>query len=161
MIFGQLADFEQEKKALSPVLQKGLGYLKNTDLCNLSLGRHDIEGDKMFALVSEYEVEPKDTKQPESHEKYIDIQYVARGEELICCSFLSSQCEISQDELRERDIKFYSQVGQEIPLVLIPGRYAILFPSDIHRPGCINVQRQNVKKIVIKIAVDALGEVVI
>lgn len=156
MIFGELENFEQEKMALAPMLQKGLRYLKDTDLGALSMGRHDIEGDKLFALVSEYEVEPKETKQPESHERYIDIQYIAQGEELICGSFLSPACKVSQDELQARDLKFYSEVGQETPLVLIPGRYAVFFPRDIHRPGCINSQRQKVKKIVIKIAVDSL-----
>ena len=77
MIFGDFQNFEQEKNALSVVLQTGLLFLKNTDVVNLSLGRHDIDGDHIFALVSEYEVEPKENRRPESHEKYIDIQYVA------------------------------------------------------------------------------------
>jgi YhcH/YjgK/YiaL family protein len=156
MIFGQLENLKQEKMALAPALQRGLEYLQATDLGTVALGRHDIDGDRMFVMVSEYEVEPKEKKQPESHGKYIDIQYLAWGEELICCSLLSDQCEIAQDELVEKDIIFYKKVEQEMDILLTPGRYAIFFPSDVHRPGCISVSQQKVKKIVVKIAVSLL-----
>lgn len=153
MIFGELGNLAKEKVALSPVLQKGLAYLQNTDLENLSVGRHDIDGDCMFVSVSEYQAEPKENRQPESHQKYIDIQYVARGEEVIGCSFISPRCEIARDEIQERDLIFYKTAEQEVDIVLIPGRYAIFFPNDVHRPGCIHTKEQAVKKIVIKIAV--------
>lgn len=153
MIFGKLENFAQEKTALSPVLQRGLEYLKTTDLCKLPIGRHDIDGDDMFASVSEYEVEPLENKYPEAHKRYIDIQCIAWGEELIGCSFLADGYEVERDELVERDIIFYKRVEQEEKIVLTPGRYAIFFPSDVHRPGCINKEHRKVKKIVIKIAV--------
>ena len=77
MIFGHIQNFEQDKAALSPVLQAGLLYLKNTDVSKLTIGKHDIDGENMFVSVSEYEVEPKEQRRPEAHQKYIDIQYVA------------------------------------------------------------------------------------
>lgn len=157
MIFGELKNFDQEKMTMAPALQQGLYYLKTTDLAKLSIGRHDIDGDNMFALVSEYELEPSENKLPEAHGKYIDIQCISLGEELICCSFLSSECEVERDELVEKDIIFYKKVEEEMNIVLTPGRYAILFPNDIHRPGCIHQDLQKVKKIVIKIAVSLLG----
>lgn len=156
MIFGQLANLPLDKVVLSPILQKGLAYLQNTDLDNLSVGRHDIDGDHMFASVSEYQVEPKEYKQPESHQKYIDIQYVARGAEVIGCSFISPECEIAKNEIQERDLIFYKTAKEEVDIVLIPGHYAVFFPNDVHRPGCIHTEVQTVKKIVIKIAVSLL-----
>lgn len=156
MIFGNILNFEQEKAALSPVLQAGLLYLKNTDLAKLPTGRHDIDGDNLFASVSEYEAEPKGNRRPEAHQKYIDIQYVAWGEEMIGCSLLSSQYEITQDELNEKDVIFYKEVENETELVLKPGGYAIFFPSDVHRPGCISGDKMQVKKIVVKIALSSL-----
>ena len=157
MIFGALENLAEEKMALSPALQRGLQYLKATDLSQLSIGRHNIDGDLMFALVSEYEVEPFENKYPEAHQKYIDIQCIAWGEELIGCSLLAKEYEIERDELVEKDIIFYKSVKREINIVLTPGCYAVFFPSDVHRPGCINRERHNVKKIVIKIAVALLG----
>lgn len=156
MFFGELGNGEQEKMILSPALQKGLEYLKTTDLVNLPVGRHEIDGEDIFASVSEYETEPLESKQPEAHKKYIDIQCISLGEEVIGCSFFSSACLVGQDELAERDLIFYKQIGQETNILLTPGRYAIFFPSDIHRPGCINQVSCKVKKIVIKIAVSLL-----
>lgn len=156
MIYGQLKNFEQEKVAFSPALQKGLLYLKNTDLSTLSVGRHDIDGDTIFALVSEYATEPKKDRKPEAHQRYIDIQYLASGEEMIGCSLLSSEYEVLQDELELRDLIFYNEVKQEVDMLLKPGVYAVLFPSDVHRPCCMVSSAARVKKVVIKIAVSAL-----
>ena len=156
MIFGHIQNFEQDKAALSPVLQAGLLYLKNTDVSKLTIGKHEIDGEKMFVSVSEYEVEPKEQRRPEAHKKYIDIQYVAWGEEVIGHSLLSSQYEVTQDELAERDVVFYKTVAHESELVLKPGLYAIFFPSDVHRPGCISSGKLHVKKIVVKIALSSL-----
>lgn len=156
MIYGELKNLEAEKTAFSPILQKGLLYLKNTDLANLSIGRHDIDGDNMFALVSEYQPAPKTDRRPEAHQKYIDIQYLALGEEIIGWSLLASDYEILEDELAKKDIVFYKEVRQEIDLVLEPGVYAIFFPSDVHRPCCISGSVKPVKKIVIKIAISLL-----
>jgi len=156
MIFGHIHNFEQDKGALSPVLQAGLLYLKNTDLSKLPLGRHDIDGDNMFVSVAEYEVEPKENRRPEAHQKYIDIQYLAWGEEIIGCCLLSSQYEVTQDELAEKDVIFYKGVEHEVELVLKSGVYAIFFPSDVHRPGCFSGDKTLVKKIVVKIALSLL-----
>ncbi len=156
MIYGQLKNFQQEKDALSPALQKGLLYLTNTDLSTLAVGRHDIEGDAIFALVSEYETEPKEARRPEAHQKYIDIQYVAEGEEKIGCSLLSAEYEVIQDELALKDLIFYKEVKQEVDMLLKPGIYAVLFPNDVHRPCCMIGTAAKVKKVVIKIALAIL-----
>ena len=158
MIYGQLKNLEQEKSAFSPVLQKALLYLKNTDLAKLAIGRHDIEGDTIFALVSEYQTEPKQDRRPEAHQKYIDIQYLASGEEIIGCSLLSDQCIVLQDELKEKDLIFYKEIMEETDMVLEPGTYAVLFPNDVHRPNCMRKTTQTVKKVVIKIAISQLSD---
>lgn len=156
MIFGHLLNLDQDEAALSPILQAGLRYLKNTDLVKLPLGKHEIDGENIFASVAEYELEPKEQRRPEAHQKYIDIQYIAWGEEIIGHSLLSSKYEVTQDELVERDVIFYKDVENEAELVLKPGIYAIFFPSDVHRPGCMSGDKTHVKKIVIKIAVSSL-----
>jgi len=156
MIFGHILNFEQEKAALSPALQAGLLYLRNTDLSKLPVGRHEIDGDNIFVSVSEYELELKENRRPEAHQKYVDIQYLAWGEEVIGHSLLSDMYEITQDELAERDVIFYKGVEHEADLVLIPGVYAIFFPNDVHRPGCLSSEKTQVKKIVVKINLASL-----
>ncbi|MBP2661671.1 MAG: hypothetical protein H6Q69_4703 [Firmicutes bacterium] len=113
-------------------------------------------GDTIFASVSEYETEPKEKRKPEAHQKYIDIQYVVSGEEMIGCSPLSPEYEVLQDELTLRDLIFYQGVQQEVELLLKPGIYAVLFPNDVHRPNCTLHSTTKVKKVVLKIALSAL-----
>jgi len=76
---------------ISKNLKKGFEYLKNTDLSVLSSGRHEIDGNEIFALVSEYESKnPKDCRL-EAHQIYTDIQYLVSGKELIGFETLSEQ----------------------------------------------------------------------
>jgi len=152
MIFGHLNRWENEHKAFSPVLQKGLAFLTDNNLKKLALGRHDIDGDNMFVLVSEYTVEPKENKRPEAHQKYIDIQCLAYGEEKIGVCLLSTGYEVVEDKLAQGDIVFYGSVKDEVDLTLMPDQYAIFFPQDVHRPGCLSTKATKVKKIVVKIA---------
>jgi YhcH/YjgK/YiaL family protein len=156
MIVSHLDTWEQEKSALSPVLQKGIEYLNAVDLARLSVGRHEIDGDNMFALVSEYQTAAKELKRPEAHRRYIDIQCIIAGEERIGCSHLSGRYEIVEEKLAQSDIVFYGAVDNETDIILTPGFYAVFFPGDVHRPGCISNEVSTVKKIVLKIAAELL-----
>lgn len=155
MIFGHLKRWENEHKALSPVIQRGLKFLTDTNLYELALGRHDIDGDNMFAQVSEYLTVPKENKCPEAHQKYIDIQCLVYGQEKVGVCLLSPEYEVVEDKLAERDIIFYGAVGDEVDVTLTPDSYAIFFPADVHRPGYISTQVDRVKKVIVKIAISS------
>jgi YhcH/YjgK/YiaL family protein len=156
MIFGQLSNLTKEKAAIGGVLQKGLEYLAKTDFASMEIGRYEID-DTMYALVQGYVTQPKADRKAERHEKYIDIQYIDQGEECIGFAFLSPENEISEDKLAEKDAIFYKTVKDEIALVMPAGTYAIFFPADVHRPCCISNQPEQVRKVVLKIKVSALG----
>ena len=156
MIFGELKNLDLEGRALSPALQKALRYLQTTDFAGLAPGKYEIDGKKIFAAVSDNETKPKAERRPEAHKKYIDIQYLSSGKEMIGCSFLTDQNEVLEDRLAEKDVIFYKNVVDEIDCELHPGVYAVLFPGDIHRPGCAIGTSSQVRKVVVKIAGDAL-----
>ena len=153
MIYGLLKNIETEGSFYSIDLQKGLSYLANTNLQNLSPGKHLIDGEELFAVVSDYTTEPKEMRRPEGHEKYIDIQYVASGEEILGCSFATPGNKVSEDNLKTSDVVFYSTVENETDIKLTAGAYAIVFPQDIHRPGCSNLTNLQLRKIVVKIKI--------
>jgi hypothetical protein len=46
-------------------------------------GRIEIDGNAIFALIQEYQTVPSEEKKPEAHRKYIDVQYVFQGSEII------------------------------------------------------------------------------
>ena len=158
MIFGHRDSWKKEARGLSPVLAEGLRHLAQTDWKAMPVGRHEVGRQGMFALVSEYETADKKTKQPEAHEKYIDIQWLAEGEEIIGYSQWSKEYEIVEEDLAQRDIVFFAEVQREVDLLLVSGSFAIFFPWDVHRPGCANSQPGKVKKVVLKIPAALIAE---
>ncbi len=158
MILGNIANFEQDKKGLAGALVKGLEYLKNTDFDKLPEGKYQLDGDKFKAIVQEYETAPKSENQAETHRKYIDIQYLHRGTEIIGYGLFNSENEILEDCSADKDAIFYLTVKDEVDLVFRAGMYAVFFPTDVHRPCCSFGERQKVKKVVLKVAVDLLSD---
>ncbi|CAI6158081.1 YhcH/YjgK/YiaL family protein [Escherichia coli] len=59
--------------------------------------------------------------------------------------------------LEQRDIIFYHDSEHESFIEMIPGSYAIFFPQDVHRPGCILQTASEIRKIVVKVALTALN----
>lgn len=152
MIYGHLKNTDSESQFYAPALQKGLVYLKNTDLQSLSTGKHLIDGENLFAVVSDYTTEKKDRRRAEAHKKYIDIQYIHSGKEVLGCSFLTAENRVLENRLEADDVIFYD-AKQETDILLTPGCYAIVFPDDIHRPGCTAGNAASVRKVVVKIKI--------
>ena len=151
MIVGHIANVAEEGKFYPGLLQKGLAYLQSTDFSQMAEGKYTIEGDRIFATFSEYFPEEKEKRRAETHERYIDIQYMVDGEETIGFSRLSDHAEISEAYSAEKDITFYSSVEKEGAITLSQGMYVIFFPWDIHRPCCISQPGVKVRKVVIKL----------
>jgi len=151
MILGHLKNFAMEKDFFSSRLQKGFHFLQNTDFTNLAEGKMDIDGENVFAIISKYQPEPKEERYPESHGKYVDIQYIISGEEIIGYTNLSDEFEIAQDWLAEKDLLFYKKISNEMDLTLSDGMYAVFFPWDVHRPSCRSIPGIAVHKVVVKV----------
>lgn len=158
MIVGDLASWSKEEHVYSKALAKGIAFLQSRNLQELEPGRYEIDGDKLFALVSEPESEPKQERKPEAHDRFVDIQYLVSGEgEIIGVSRRTPDSVPSEDYLGSRDIAFYSEVKDETDVLLRPGMFAVFFPADIHRPQCaVGPVGSKLKKVVVKIAVDLL-----
>ena len=72
-------------------IAKAFSWLQITDLNTIVAGKYFIEGDNIFAIVQEYETLDAASEQMEAHQKYIDVQYMIRGEELVGLALLSNQ----------------------------------------------------------------------
>lgn len=136
---------------LGPRFVKAFEYLQQTDFSKVEKGKYEIDGTNIFAIVNEYDTIPTEGEQMESHRKYIDVQYIVSGEELIGHDFLTSQTpskvydETADFMLFGETPAFFSRLGQ--------GMFAIFFPTDLHMPN-IKVQEPcPVKKVVIKISI--------
>ena len=148
MILDTLENY-QLYNAINDRIAKGFDFLRTTDLDSLPSGKHDIEGDTIFALVQEYQTKPLNECKLESHKKYIDIQYVIRGEEMMGVTTQNNQKIIEVNE--EKDYTFYE--GTTSLVLVSKGMFTIFFPDDLHQPCVQTESAAEVKKVVIKVLI--------
>ena len=127
---------------------KAFAFLKEHDLQTLATGRHPIDGDNVYATVTETPTKNFDSTRWESHQKYIDLQYVIRGDEKIGVSPIT-KLSVTKTYDAARDVANYSGDGKFYTAV--PGSFFLFFPSDGHRPSISTGGNKANKKIVIKI----------
>ena len=136
-------------KAINERIAKGFDFLRTTDLNAIPSGKHDIDGDTIFALVQEYQTKPLSECKLESHKKFIDIQYMIRGEEMMGVTTQNNQKIIEVNE--EKDYTFYE--GTTSLVRVSKGMFTIFFPDDLHQP-CVQTETiSEVKKVVIKVLI--------
>lgn len=131
---------------------KAFAFLRDNDLNILASGKYPILGDKVFASISEANSKNREDTRWEAHKKYIDIQYVIRGEEIIGVAPLSAAVRtISFDP--EKDLGFYEIPENQCHYhTANPGTFFLFFPNDAHRPCIRSTNGESEKKIVIKIS---------
>jgi len=135
---------------ISENIVKALETLKELDPAELSDGRHDVDGDNVFLISQHYETKPFRQGKLEAHRKYIDIQFLAAGQELLGYA-PAGNLETDQPYSEEKDVVFYKVPDRISSIVLTPGLFCILFPHDTHMPGCQLNAPSSVHKVVIKV----------
>ncbi len=133
---------------LSERIENALRYCSETNFANMEPGKYEVEGENIYALVSEYNTKPSTSGKWEAHKKYIDIQIMISGKEKM--GFTESQKVIVINEYdSEKDCTIYKGEGNF--LIADEKHFAIFFPTDIHMPGmAINIPKA-VKKVVVKV----------
>ena len=133
----------------TPGLSAGLAYLMQHDFVNQDVGRVDIDGDRIYAIIQDYDTKPSGTGKWEAHRRYWDLQYMVRGIERLYYANIG-QLEAGE-YVPEKD--FMPLKGEGDPLTLREGMVAILSPQDAHMPGMAYAQPLRVRKVVVKVAV--------
>jgi YhcH/YjgK/YiaL family protein len=121
----------------------------------LEPGVVEIEGRNIFAQVLDLTTKDLHENRPEVHRRYLDIQFLAWGEEKIGIAIDTGNNEISESLLEQRDIIFYHNSENESFIEMIPGSYAIFF-----RRMCTVLPVLKTRKpqfvIVVKVAISEL-----
>lgn len=158
MIYGNINCEKQDISFYPEVLKKAIQYLRETDLENMAPGKYEIDGDKMYASVVETKTAQRETKRPEAHIRYIDVQSVIRGCERDYFYTDMGEHVMVEDNYEANDIAFFQPNSNvvESSVVMHAGDYVIFFPSDVHTPACSVDEDQEIKKVIIKVRVDTL-----
>jgi len=131
---------------------KAFDFLKTNDLEKVAVGKYPLDGDNGWVAVSEYNTREFKDARIEAHKKYIDIQYVVRGEEKMGVVPLS-KTKISEAYNEAKDVAFYTSSDCKYYLTA-PRIFFIFFPDDAHQPCIKTAAGDAVKKVVVKLRVD-------
>lgn len=155
MIFGHIS--QPNPCRLPAAIETALEFLRTTDFRTLQPGVVEIDGRTVFAQILDLTTQPREQQKPEVHRRYLDIQFLAWGEEEIGIAIDRGNNVIQEELLAQRDIIYYQNSENESFFEMLPGSYAIFFPHDVHRPACNKHRATAIRKIVVKVAISALN----
>lgn len=135
---------------LNKGFKTAFSFLMRSDLQKLAPGRHEVANDRVFSLVEDAPGRKREHAELESHEKYIDIQLVISGTDMMGWKRKATCTQVSKEYNPGKDIGFF----RDTPDVWLPvsaGMYAIFFPEDAHMPM---ISDGHLRKVIMKIALD-------
>ena len=142
-------EFARQYAANKSRWDKAFAYLKSVDLKTIKAGHYQIEGEDVYANVTEAPSKEFAQTQYEAHQNYSDIHLMISGKEKIGVTSLEgATVKTAYDP--SKDIGFWNKADDKI-YTAEPGTFFIFFPANAHRPT-IKVQGQDVvRKIVVKV----------
>lgn len=155
MLLGYKDSFSAYKPLLqNPSWQKVFGWIEQA-LPNLQEGEHQILGSDIYANLQRTKTIDRAQGLFEAHQIYIDFHYCLDGGEVIEWAPVS-QLTIKEPYNLDKDYTLYNPPTYSTSLKMFPGSLAIFFPEDAHMPKISDGLNKEVKKVVIKIKLDAL-----
>ena len=134
---------------LHPLFPKAFAFLRETDLAALPLGRHEVDGEEVFAIVARNPARPHERARLEAHRKYIDIQVVLAGTDEMGWKS-RSRCTSPDGEYdADADIEFFADLP-DAWVAVDAGAFAVFFPEDAH---ALLVGEGELHKVVVKVGV--------
>lgn len=134
-----------------PKFQTAFTFLKRGDLTALPEGWVKLENG-VRASVQHYKTVSASKPKYETHERFLDIQFMAAGEEWIGCTGRNG-LEVETPYSTENDITFYKTPYVHGGVYLKTGDFAVFAPEDAHQPRCAAHEPMQVVKIVVKVPV--------
>ena len=130
-------------------MAEAFGFLDQPRLENISDGKYEIAGERVFAIITRTNGRKVDEGELEAHRKYIDIQYVISGDESMGWKAREGLVN-SMDYDAERDLEFLEGAPDSIVQVP-PGSFTVFLPTDAHLPL---IGEGSIHKVVVKVAIN-------
>lgn len=128
-------------------------FLERSDLRELPLGRHTIEGENVYALITKSQTRTPESAQFEAHRKYIDVHCLISGQEIIG-SLPTSALKLVVSYDSSKDVELFAVPSEYAKLEMRPGRFAVFSPGQAHLPTCHFEGPHELHKVVIKVSVE-------
>lgn len=147
-----LVQSKEEDRKLTQRIEEVLNYLKKVNIEDQNIGKRIDVNDDFFYSIQSYKTKPSEECRLESHRKYVDIQMMIKGEELIDLADIAS-LNLQEDYDDTKDIMFW-EIPQRMARVKIKsGDYIILYPENAHRGAACEKESLDVLKIVGKVRI--------
>lgn len=160
-IFGKYEDIKNQIN--NPKFEKVFSYIQKLQdksskeyksLENIKIGDCNkiVLDENCFVLEQAYVSKDKKDCFFESHKKYIDIQYIFYGTEIMEVENINN-LEIIQEYNESLDYAKHAQSINSSSLLIRENELAIFYPSDAHMP-CLKVDKnEKIIKAVFKVAI--------
>ncbi len=155
IINDDLQNWEKHRALLA--MAGAFRFLGRPDLPKLETGRHDIQGNDLYALVQRAESRAVESAEFEAHRLYLDIHYLISGEEYIAAASQQGLT-VSKPYDESKDIEFYLKPAKYQRIVMQPGRFAVFYPQDAHLPNCYPNRPGPLHKVVVKVRLDSVRQ---
>jgi biofilm protein TabA len=135
--------------ALHPAFADAFAFLRRPDLASLAIGRHEIDGERLYATVADGPGKRREAGRLEAHDRHVDVQLALGGVDEMgwkpraSCSKPAGECD------PEKDVRFFAD-APDAWVAVRPGQFAVFFPEDAHLPM---VSEGRIRKVVVKVRV--------
>jgi len=135
--------------SLHPNFARAFAFLRRTDLADLPVGRVEIDGDALFAFIAMGHGRKPDEGQIETHDNYIDIQFVIEGTDSIGWKARTDLGAPNAASRPADDVAFYDDAPTAWSPIK-PGTFGVYFPEDGHLPM---ISDGHLHKAIVKVAI--------
>lgn len=114
-------------------------------------GKYELDGERAFLILADDHTAPIEERRLEIHARYLDVQLLLSGEELMGYRPRRASQQPDDDRLATQDLALFNQLEGEQFLILRPGDFVIFWPGDAHRPLCAVTSPMPIRKAILKV----------
>lgn len=127
-------------------------YLLSLDATTAD-GMYELQGRHVFARVMTYLTKHEDGAILESHRTYVDIQVALDGPERIAWFPVEGVQPLAPYDEAKDVIHYRHPACAPGQVIVEPGHFIVLFPTDAHMPQLVAGAPRLIKKVVVKVRV--------
>ena len=121
-----------DETAIRVRIDGAIKYLKNINVLNAVVGRRIDVDNGFYYSIQNYITKPPEECRLESHRKYIDIQIIVSGREIMDVVDIA-RLTVMEEYNEERDVVYWNVPNKMSRITLSEGDCIVLYPEMAHR----------------------------